>query len=143
MRLLFLFSCLLLASSSYGQQQYPNITGETLLEDERVVVQRFVLDPGQWEGIHEHPEYQLVIVLNSSDELTYRAKGNDVIISQNEADGPDGMSSFWRPGPVPISDQHETGNTGSRPLEWIAITFKGDSITSVNPSSSNFPPDDE
>ena len=60
-----------------AQQHYPNIIGETLMEDDRVVVQRFVLKPGEWEGIHEHPEYQLVIVLNSTDELTFRFRGGE------------------------------------------------------------------
>ena len=37
-----------------GAQQvgmsYPNIPGELLLENEYVVVQRFIIEPGQWEG---------------------------------------------------------------------------------------------
>jgi len=31
---------------------YPNIKGEVLLENDAVVVQRFTIQPGQWEGIH-------------------------------------------------------------------------------------------
>ena len=33
---------------------YPNIPGEHLLENERVIVQRFIVNPGQWEGVHAH-----------------------------------------------------------------------------------------
>ena len=58
MRLFTIVTCLLLASAASAQQTYPNVEGETLLEDERVVVQRFVLPPGEWEGIHEHPEHR-------------------------------------------------------------------------------------
>jgi len=32
-----------------------NPGGEVLLENEYVVVQRFVVGPGEWEGIHAHP----------------------------------------------------------------------------------------
>jgi len=115
------------SATDFGQT-YPNIEGETLLEDERVKVQRFVLQPGQWEGIHAHPKNQLVIVVRSSDEVTTRFSDKETVFSG----GPAGMSAFWRPGPVEISEQHESGNTGSTPLEWIAITFKSESIATDN-----------
>ena len=72
---------------AHAQQTYPNIEGELILEDDRVVVQRFVLEPGQWEGIHEHPEYQLVIVLKSTDELTFRFRGAETkFVADDKAD---------------------------------------------------------
>ena len=43
---------------------YPNLAnpgGEVLLENDRVVVQRFVVGPGEWEGIHSHPGNQLYV----------------------------------------------------------------------------------
>ncbi len=121
---------LFIATAGHSQQNYPNIDGETLLEDDRVVVQRFVLEPGQWEGIHEHPEHQLVIVLNSTQELIYRFRGSERIFERPEDDT---VRAFWRPGPVFMSDEHESGNTGTRPLEWIAITFKKESISTDDP----------
>ncbi len=133
MRLLFAGFTFLFFSLADAQQSYPNIDGETLLEDDRVVVQRFVLEPGEWEGIHEHPEYQLVIVLNSTDELTWRFRGAERVFPGPEDGEPDPIGAFWRPGPVSKSDQHDSGNTGSRPLEWIAITFKSDSIATKDP----------
>ncbi|MDH3468230.1 MAG: hypothetical protein OES26_20360 [Gammaproteobacteria bacterium] len=116
-----------------AQQHYPNIDGEVLLDDDRVVVQRFVLEPGQWEGIHEHPQYQLVIVLNTTDELTSRFRGAERVFPGSEDDDSDSIGAFWRQGPVFIGDQHESGNTGTRPLEWIAITFKSDSVATEDP----------
>ena len=98
-----------------------------------MVVQRFVLEPGQWEGIHEHPEYQLVIVLNSTDELTSRFRGAERVFPGSEDADSDSIEAFWRQGPVSIGDQHESGNTGTRPLEWIAITFKKDSLSTDDP----------
>ena len=121
---------LFIATAGHSQQNYPNIDGETLLEDDRVVVQRFILEPGQWEGIHEHPENQLVIVLNSTQELIYRFRGSERIFERPEDDT---VRAFWRPGPVFMSDEHESGNTGTRPLEWIAITFKKESISTDDP----------
>ena len=133
MRKLVVVFSLMFVPVANAQQEYPNIDGETLLEDDRIVVQRFTLEPGQWEGIHEHPEYQLVIVLKSTDELVYRYRGSERVFRDSEGEEPDDISAFWRPGPVHISDQHESGNTGSRTLEWIAITFKSDSIATDDP----------
>ncbi len=54
-----MLGCVLCASgfaSAQGgtehQQQYPNIAGEVVFENDRVLVQKFVLQPGEWEGIH-------------------------------------------------------------------------------------------
>ncbi len=43
---------------------YPNLDnpdGEVLLENEHVVVQRFVVPPGEWEGLHPHPGNQVYV----------------------------------------------------------------------------------
>ncbi|MBJ89766.1 MAG: hypothetical protein CMO98_07895 [Woeseia sp.] len=131
---------LFLATAGHSQQTYPNIDGEMLLEDDRVVVQRFVLEPGQWEGIHEHPEHQLVIVLNSTEELIYRFRGSERIFERPENDT---VRAFWRPGPVFMSDEHESGNTGTRPLEWIAITFKKESVSTDSPPEQFVKPEEK
>ena len=124
---------LLWFSAANAQQTYPNVEGETLLEDDRVIVQRFVLEPGQWEGVHEHPEHQLVIVVNATDELTYRIGDSNKVFKRENEEELQRITSFWRPGPVLLSDDHESGNTGNRQLEWIAITFKSESIATDNP----------
>jgi predicted metal-dependent enzyme (double-stranded beta helix superfamily) len=134
---LFHISCFAIA-----QQFYPNIDGKIIIDDDRVTVQHFVLQPGQWEGIHEHPEHQLVIVLNSTDELTYRFRGSEKVFTGSDDPDSDDMSGFWRPGPVLMSDEHESGNTGSRPLEWIAITFKNESIATDDPPAQFVNTDD-
>ena len=143
MRLLVTIFGLSLIATANAQQHYPNVDGETLLDDERVIVQRFVLDPGQWEGIHEHPEHQLVIVLKSTNELIYRFGDSERVFTRPDDEPADKVRAFWRPGPVRLSDQHESGNTGNRPLEWIAITFKSDSITTENPPEQFVDPVDD
>lgn len=118
---------------AFAQQTYPNIEGKTLYDDERVIVQQFKLEPGIWEGIHEHPEHQLVIVLSSTDELRYRFRGKERVFTESGDQEDDNYNVFWRPGPVSMEDQHESGNTGTRNLEWIAITFKSDSLSIEEP----------
>jgi len=140
MRRIGLIACLLISATGYGQQEYPNVEGETLLEDDRVVVQRFVLEPGEWEGIHEHPEHQLVIVLNSTQKLVYRFRGSERVFERPEEDD---VRAFWRPGPVLMSDEHESGNMGTKPLEWIAITFKKDSVSTEEPLEQFVQPEAE
>ena len=143
MRSIALFACLLMASAALGQQTYPNVEGETLLEDDRVIVQRFVLEPGEWEGIHEHPEHQLVIVLNATEEVVYQFRGSERSMTRTEEELENTPSAFWRPGPVLMSDEHQSGNMGTRPLEWIAITFKSDSIALDEPLEQFVQPEDE
>ena len=143
MRRLPIICSLIFFSAVGAQQTYPNIDGETLLEDDRVIVQRFVLEPGQWEGVHEHPEHQLVIVVNGTDELTYRIGDSNRIFTRDNDEELERITSFWRPGPVLLSDDHESGNTGTRPLEWIAITFKSESIATDDPPEQFVEDDDE
>ena len=143
MRFLATICFLPVISIAHAQQTYPNLDGEVLLDDDRVIVQRFVLEPGQWEGIHEHPEHQLVIVLNNTDELTFRFGGAERVFSNPEDESDETMDVFWRPGPVFMSDQHDSGNTGTRPLEWIAITFKSDSVATDSPPVQFIEPSDE
>ena len=45
------------------QQHYPNIPTEVIFENDRVLVQKVVLQPGEWEGIHSHSGNQLGINL--------------------------------------------------------------------------------
>jgi quercetin dioxygenase-like cupin family protein len=45
------------------QQTYPAASPETVLENDRVVVQRIKGAPGQWVGEHSHGGNQLVVFL--------------------------------------------------------------------------------
>ncbi len=49
------------------RQTYPNIPGRVLLENDKVVVQRFMFPPGQWEGVHAHPPNQLFINIKGGE----------------------------------------------------------------------------
>ena len=65
-----------------------------------------------------------------SDVFLKFPRGSERIFERPKEDT---VRAFWRPGPVFMSDEHESGNTGTRPLEWIAITFKKESISTDNP----------
>ena len=61
------------------QQHYPNIPTEFTFENDRALVQKVVLQPGEWEGIHSHSGNQLYIMLTVG-ETTVRY-GEDETIS--------------------------------------------------------------
>ena len=98
------------------RHHYPNIPGEVIFENDRVLVQRYVLQPGEWEGIHAHSGNQLYIMLTAG-ETTVRY-GEDETISLSFAGEVD-----WQRA-VDIAEAHESGNTGDTPLEWLWVNFK-------------------
>ncbi len=102
---------------------YPNLDnpdGEVLLENEHVVVQRFIVDPGKWEGVHSHPGNQLYVHVKGG-EWSGRAGGESTFSGSVDADGAVGWMA-----PVPLSEEHESGNTGDTPIDLIWVTLKGD-----------------
>ncbi len=44
------------------QQHYLNIPTEVIFENDRTLVEKVVLEPGEWEGIHSHSGNQLCII---------------------------------------------------------------------------------
>jgi len=97
-------------------QYYPNIPGETLLENDKVVVQRFIFPPGQWEGVHAHPPDQLYILIKGG-EWTVRF-GDRMETGRSETG-----SVGWY-GPVDLSEDHESVNSGDEPIDLIWVTLK-------------------
>jgi len=97
---------------------YPNVPGEDLLENEAVIVQRFVLQPGQWEGVHAHVPNMLYIFIHGSKwaSRTYRQRRSA------QGDSPDG-SVGWMP-TIGISEGHESGNLSATPQEVVWVTLK-------------------
>jgi hypothetical protein len=103
----------------YHYLNYPNIPGEDLLENELVIVQRFIVNPGQWEGVHAH----------HPDMLFIHVKGGQwAVRSKHEAEhaypdaSPDGEVG-WEP-TIDISEGHESGNVGKSPIDLIWVTLK-------------------
>lgn len=98
---------------------YPNIPGEDLLENNRVVVQRFVVKPGQWEGVHAHRPGMLYIHIKGGawGERTYKQPEHS-----SGPFAPDGSVGWMRT--VDISEGHESRNEGSQPIDLIWVTLK-------------------
>ncbi len=95
---------------------YPNIPGELLLENDKVVVQKFIVEPGQWEGLHTHPGNQIYVHIRGG-EWTVRRNGQERV--SHAADGSVGWS-----GVTTEDEQHESGNTGDTPIELVWVTLK-------------------
>ncbi len=101
---------------------YPNIPGEVLLENDKLVVQRFIIEPGQWEGIHRHPPDQLYIHIKGGE---WTVKYGDDAETSISATGEIG----WSDDPTEFSAMHESGNTGDEPIDLIWVNLKPGCMT--------------
>lgn len=109
---------------------YPNLAdsvGEVLLENERVVVQRMVVGPGEWEGIHSHPGNQLCVHVKGGEWSGRR--GGELAYSGSVCE--DGKV-LWMGDPIPLSHEHESGNTGDAPIDLIWLTLKHDAAAALD-----------
>jgi quercetin dioxygenase-like cupin family protein len=97
-------------------QYYPNIPGEVLLENDRVVVQRFIIEPGQWEGVHSHPGNQVYIHIRGGEWTVRRGEEKRTSYAEDGSVG-------WMDA-IDISEDHESGNTGDTTIELIWVTLK-------------------
>jgi mannose-6-phosphate isomerase-like protein (cupin superfamily) len=99
-------------------QIYPNIPLELLLENDRMIVQRVRVEPGQWTGIHSHPGNQVYIHI----------KGG--IWSERRDGVQSPPSPFSKAGSVgwmdaiDLSAGHEFGNTGDTTIDLVLVTLK-------------------
>jgi len=98
---------------------YPNVPGEDLLENERVIVQRFTVHPGEWEGVHPHHPDTLYIHIKGG-QWAVRSK-NEPEYTYSEA-SPDGEVGWMTP--IDLGEGHESGNVGEEPIDLIWVTFK-------------------
>ena len=122
---LFLMSLVALAShgadgpASPCHQFYPNIPGETLLDNDTVVVQRFIIPPGQWEGVHAHPPNQLYIHVKGGEWTVRYGDRTETSVS------PDGEIG-WSDKGLGLDADHESQNSGDQPIDLIWVAVKPD-----------------
>lgn len=97
-------------------QFYPNIPGDTLLENEKIVVQRFNIAPGQWEGVHRHPPNQLYIMLNGGE---WTVRYGDKRETSYSTEGEIG----WSDTGLGLDADHESQNSGDEAIDliWVAV----------------------
>ncbi len=105
------------AHREFGYLVYPNIPLEDVFENDRVIVQRFVMNPGQWEGVHGHHPNTLYVYIKGGPWATRTTNPP----SLQTGDTPDGYTG-WMPA-IDLSVGHESGNTGTSPSDivWIAL----------------------
>ena len=58
------------------QQEYPNFSSITVMDNKSVVVQRVRAEGGKWAGEHTHPGNQLGVFLNAVT-MTYKENGEE------------------------------------------------------------------
>jgi predicted component of type VI protein secretion system len=103
----------------YHYLNYPNIPGEDILENDLVIVQRFTVFPGQWEGVHEHVPNMLYIHIKGG-QWAARLKGQPEHLYP--APSPDGSVGWMQP--YTLDQGHESGNLGKEPIDLIWVTLK-------------------
>jgi quercetin dioxygenase-like cupin family protein len=103
--------------TDYGYLNYPNIPLEDVFENDEVIVQRFTMLPGQWEGVHAHHPNTLYVYIKGGRYVSRTVNPP----TREEGDTPDGYVG-WMPA-IDIKAGHESGNTGSTPSDvvWIAL----------------------
>jgi mannose-6-phosphate isomerase-like protein (cupin superfamily) len=101
----------------YGFLAYPNIPGEDVLENDRVIVQRFAMNPGEWEGVHGHHPNTLYIFIKGGRWMSRTTNPP----SETVGNSPDGDVAWMSA--IDISAGHQSGNIGSTPSDvvWIAL----------------------
>ena len=121
--LMMLLSAAAAGDNSEFLLTYPNLDnpgGEVLLDNEHVVVQRFIVPPNTWEGIHSHPGDQVYVHVVGG-EWSGRAGGEPTYSGTLSETG----SVGWMEA-IPLGEGHESGNTGNSPIDLIWVTLKGD-----------------
>ena len=103
----------------YQYLNYPNIPGEDVLENDQVIVQRFVIKPGQWEGVHAHCPDMLFIHIKGGQ---WAAKTYQEPERPSPHPSPDGEVG-WMP-TIDISVGHQSRNIGKNPIDLIWVTLK-------------------
>ncbi len=84
-----------------------------------MIVQRFVVNPGQWEGVHAHHPDMLYIHIKGGQ---WAARSKHEPQHAYPEPSPDGEVG-WMP-TIGIEEGHESGNIGKEPIDLIWVTLK-------------------
>ncbi len=106
-------------SSELRHLSYPNVPGEDLLENDFVIVQRFTLMPGQWEGPHGHQPNTLWIFVRGGKGAARSKQEPEHPYPRPFADGEVGWMT-----PIDPSAGHESGNVDDHPSDFIWVILR-------------------
>ncbi len=104
--------------TDHAPQAYPDISLELILENDRMIVQRVRVEPGQWTGVHSHPGNQVYVHIKGGT-WSERRGGMQAAPSAFMQAGSVGWVDA-----VDISEGHEGGNTGDTTMEFVLVTIK-------------------
>lgn len=102
----------------HAPQVYPNVPMELLLENERMIVQRGQVEPGQWTGVHSHPGNQVYLHIKGG---VWSERRNGV---QSPPEPFAEAGSVGWTDAVDLSEGHESGNTGDTTIDFVLVTIK-------------------
>jgi len=102
----------------HAPQTFPNTPAELILENDRMIVQRVRVEPGQWTGVHSHPDNQVYLHINGGT-WSERRGGMQAAPSTFMQAGSVGWVDA-----IDISEGHEWGNTGDTVMEFVLVTIK-------------------
>jgi quercetin dioxygenase-like cupin family protein len=105
-------------AAGHTPQEFPDVEPELLLDNDRMIVQRVFLEPGQWTGAHGHPGNQLFLIIKGGIRSERRA-GGSIASSLDLAAG----SVGWL-GAMDGNQAHDVGNTGATTMEVVLVTIK-------------------
>jgi hypothetical protein len=108
-----------LLKPKYHYLNYPNIPGEDLLENDSVIVQRFTVMPGQWEGVHAHHPDMLYIHIKGGQWAARTYKDPERPSPQRSPDGEVGWMAT-----IDLAEGHESRNIGTEPIDLVWVTLK-------------------
>ena len=103
---------------TYGYLSYPNIPGEDVLENDRVIVQRFKMKPGEWEGVHAHNPNTFYIFIKGG-RWSSKSKEHPQGVPGSAQDG----LVAWMDA-IDLSDEHQSGNVGTTSSEVVWVSLK-------------------
>ena len=104
--------------AEHAKQAFPDAPTELLLENERMIVQRVRLEPGQWTGAHGHPGNQVYVHIKEGT-WSERRGGSQTAASEDLEAGAAGWLDA-----IASSEGHDVGNTGETPVEFVLVTIK-------------------
>lgn len=99
-------------TTSSVRQMYPNLPADVAFENERVVAQRVVAEPGQWAGEHSHVGGQLAVVLEGGP-MAFREDGEETEVTYEDG------QVLW----VEPTAAHDHAAAGDSPIEFILISM--------------------